>query len=96
MEYIDKLSILTKALQTSKKVNSFDEPNEPQSSVLAHSLLDCQESFKEVSENLIPKLFIEGASTEELEDALHDIGEELRHVLYHINDAKFYSYLIED
>ena len=33
------------------------------------------------------------ASPEEILDALLEIGEEFRHILYHINDPKFYKYL---
>ena len=33
------------------------------------------------------------ASPEELFDVLIDIGEEFRHILYHIHDPKFYKYL---
>lgn len=36
------------------------------------------------------------ASPAELFDALLDIGEELRHILYHIHDPKFYRYLNGD
>lgn len=31
-----------------------------------------------------------------IQNALLDIGEELRHILYHIKDPKFFDYLFED
>ena len=34
-------------------------------------------------------------NSEQLNDVLLDIGEELRHVLYHIRDPKFFSYLYD-
>jgi hypothetical protein len=81
------------------KVNSvsrFDQPGEPQGATLAHSLTDLEQSFREILDMLLPKLLDESLTPDQLNDVLHDIGEELRHVLYHIKDPKFFGYLLED
>jgi hypothetical protein len=45
---------------------------------------------------LFPRLLDESLAPEKLNDVLLAVGEELRHVLYHIRDPKFFSYLFED
>jgi len=45
---------------------------------------------------LLPKLLNEDLSPEELNEVLLDIGEELRHILYHIKDPRFFGYLTDD
>jgi hypothetical protein len=37
----------------------------------------------------------EKASLEDLTDVLHDMGDELRHILYHIRDARYFGYLLD-
>ena len=77
-------------------VAQFDLPNEPQGSTVANALSDLEDSFREVLNNLLPKLLDQTKSAEELDDLLLDIGEELRHILYHIKDTKYFGYLISD
>ena len=43
----------------------------------------------------MPALY-EADSEAAIQNALLDIGEELRHILYHIKDPKFFDYLFED
>lgn len=87
---------LTERLARIQAVSQFDRPGEPQSATLAHSLTDLEESFRELLETLFPKLLDESLSSEQLNDVLLDIGEELRHVLYHIRDPKFFGYVTEE
>ncbi len=87
---------LTDRLARLKSVSQFDRPGEPQSATLAHSLTDLEKSFREILEELLPKLLDGSLDSEQLNDVLLDIGEELRHVLYHIKDPKFFDYLIDD
>jgi SUMO ligase MMS21 Smc5/6 complex component len=86
---------LTERLARVKSVSQFDQPGEPQASTLAHSLTDLEKSFREILETQLPRLTDESLSPDQLNDVLLDIGEELRHVLYHIKDPKFFDYLIE-
>ncbi len=93
MEYAKKLKIITDVLSKSQKVNSYNDDKEKESNVLAHSLLDIEESSKEIINSLLPKLISNNLSEEEIDDVLFDLGEELRHILHHINSPKFYEYL---
>lgn len=77
-------------------VSRFDVTEEPQGSTIAHALSGIADSSSVILNDLLPKLFDETKSTDELDDVLLDIGEELRHILYHIKDTKYYGYLIGD
>ena len=87
---------LTERLARVKTVSQFDQPGEPQAATLAHSLTDLEKSFREILDALLPRLLNESLDPEQLNDVLLDIGEELRHVLYHIKDPRFFGYLIDD
>ena len=87
---------LIERLARVKTVSQFDQPGEPQAATLAHSLTDLEKSFREILDALLPKLLNESLDSDQLNDTLLDIGEELRHVLYHIKDPKFFGYLIDD
>jgi hypothetical protein len=78
------------------RVSQFDSPGEPQAETLVHSLTDLEKSFREILDVLLPKLLSESLDSDEINDVLLDIGEELRHVLYHIRDPKYFSHVIED
>lgn len=95
MKYSDKLNVIADKLKKSKKVNSLDRPNESESETLAHAFLDIDESCRILTNELFPKLEFASLSEEEINELLLDIGEELRHILYHIKDPKFYGYLGE-
>lgn len=84
---------LTERLASLKSVSQFDRPREPQAATLTHSLTDLEKSFREVLDTLLPKLLDESLASDQLNDVLLDIGEELRHILYHIRDPRFFDYL---
>jgi hypothetical protein len=77
-------------------VRRLDQPGEPQSATIAHSLSDMERSFRRTLDTLLPRLLDRSLTTEGLSDALLDIGEELRHILYHIHDPKYFDYLLKD
>jgi hypothetical protein len=87
---------LTERLKKIGAVSQFDRPEEPQAATLAHSLKDLEKSFREILDTHLPKLLDETIQDDELNDVLLDIGEELRHVLYHIKDPRYFSYLHDD
>nr|WP_295931755.1 hypothetical protein [uncultured Dyadobacter sp.] len=93
MEYAKQLLALATILKKSKKVNSFNNEKESEADTLSHALLDLEESFSAISNNLLPKLQNDTLNEEDIDDILLDIGEELRHILYHINAPKYYQYL---
>jgi hypothetical protein len=78
-----------------KSVTQFDRPGRPEAGTLAHSFADLEKSFCEVLDVLFPKLLDESLTPEQMNDVLLDIGEELRHILYHIKDPKFFGYLLD-
>jgi hypothetical protein len=59
----------------------------------AHSLVDIRRSA-EVLADLLPKLLSEEPESEVFDDTLDDIGEELRHIHYHITNTKLFSYVV--
>ncbi|MDZ4380384.1 MAG: hypothetical protein U0942_03480 [Parvibaculum sp.] len=84
---------LVQRLSQLANVGQFDQPGEPQASTLAHSFADLETSFREILYSLLPKLLDEKVTRDELNEVLLDIGEEFRHILYHIKDPAFYGYL---
>ena len=94
MNYAEQTIIISEVLSISKQVTSLDSEKEKEASTLAHCFLDLQESFNKFNNELLPKIN-QNLNEEEIDDLLLDIGEEFRHILYHIKDSKFYNYLQE-
>ena len=92
----EKITALSQRLATSSKVRRYDDSSEPQSWTLAYTFSELEESFRKFTEVQLPKLFSERLNEEQIDDLLHEIGEEFRHILYHIKDPKFYEYLSDD
>lgn len=90
------LKRLAEALSRCPAVTKFDTDQDKEAWTLAHSLVDLEGSFREVIETLIPKLMRALDEPTEVEDVLHEIGEEFRHILYHLRDPRFFRYLHED
>jgi len=89
-----ELKRLAEKLQQYECVSKFDSQGEPEAWRLAHSLSDLEQSFGEILDKYLPAL-CQAKNEESAYNALLDIGEELRHILYHIKDPKFYNYLLE-
>lgn len=77
-------------------VGQWDWPGEPLTGTLAHALLDLEQPFCTTLDELLPKLLDETLTAEQLDDVLFGIREELRHVLYHVKDTKFFSHMLFD
>ncbi|MDR0829613.1 MAG: hypothetical protein LBN95_05840 [Prevotellaceae bacterium] len=92
MEYIEKMKILTHNLEKCERVTKHSTIDEKQSNILANSLMDIEESLQTININ-IPKLYSKNINAEEIDDIILDIGEEFRHILYHIKDTKVFEYL---
>jgi hypothetical protein len=95
MEYSKRLNTIMGNLARSSKVTSFDGVEELESEVLAHSLVDIGESCNALLNNFLPKLESPSLQEAEIHELLIAIGEELRHIIYHIKEPKFFNYLIE-
>jgi hypothetical protein len=79
-----------------RSVSQFDVPDEPHGSTIANALSDLEDSFSVVLKELLPQLLDETKSAEELDELLLDVGEELRHILYHIKDTRYFGYLSDE
>ena len=84
---------LARLMSQCDKVTRYDTPNEEEAWTLAHSLLDLEGSFQKFTRELLPKLEHGKSDPDDIYDILLSIGEEFRHILYHIGDPKFFEYL---
>jgi len=56
---------------------------------IIHALIDIHESIDEVYNKIIPKILnVKNIKRQDLKDFLWNIGEEFRHIDYHIKDSK--------
>lgn len=92
MEYLKKLNRIKLNLDRCERVTRYSTKEEDQSDTLANSLIDIEESSRKII-NKISGLYLKNLSVEEIDDVVLDIGEDLRHILYHINDTKVFDYL---
>lgn len=63
---------------------------------IATALADIEESASRLSKELVPKLLAVPPESDKADDLLNEIGEEYRHILYHIRDTKLFDYLFAD
>lgn len=89
------LKELTDRFSSFKTVSKFDDEI-AESEKLVHSFSDLEETFKSLLNEHFPKLLNKNLTEEELDDLLFDVGEEFRHILYHIHTPKYYRYLQEE
>ena len=87
------LKALAERLAQCKAVTRFDADEEHEAWTLAHAFADLEESFRRFLEEQLPRLTSGQLTGPEIYDLLLEIGEEFRHILYHIKDPKFYQYL---
>ena len=90
------VALLTRRLRAVPAVVRLNAPNEPQAATIAYALAELERSFREVVNNQLPRLLDQTIGADQLYEALLDLGEEFRHILYHLKDAAFYSYILED
>ena len=97
---IDDVLALVELLGKSPKVAElsmrYPNPDEaPEANAIAHALRDIKESCSKIFDQLVPQLQSENVTGQEITEVLLEIGEEFRHIIYHIRDPKFFEYLIE-
>jgi hypothetical protein len=95
LEKENQVNHLAKILAKSLKVNKYDDKEYKESWTLAHSFNDIEESIKKILNELLPKLRSIEIQETQINDLLLDIGEEFRHIIYHIKDPKFFKYLFD-
>ena len=93
LENIDDVKSLANLLAKCPEVQALDCGEEKEAWTLAHSFSDIEESLLALLERQLPRLVDQQLEPSEVYDLLLEIGEELRHILYHIKNPKFYKYL---
>ena len=74
-------------------VRKYDDNDYSESQTLARTFAELEESFRAYLEIQLPRLIDSDLSLSDLQDTLLDVGEEFRHILYHISDPLFYRYI---
>jgi hypothetical protein len=87
---------LAETLSQCESVARFDTDEESEAWTLAHCFSHLEASFRTILEQHLPALISERLTQQDVEDRLLDIGEEFRHILYHLRDPRYYRYLLED
>jgi hypothetical protein len=94
--FAEELKRIAERLDTCPQVRRYDQNEEKQAWSVAHDLVDLAESFRTYLDDLLPRLKNEDLSPDEMNWVLLDIGEEFRHVLYHIHNSEYYAYLRDE
>lgn len=95
LESASEVKRLAEILSRCKAVTQFDTDEEKEAWTLAHCFADLEASFQVILDQHLPELLSLSRTDQETEDLLHDIGEELRHILYHLKDPRYYRYLLD-
>lgn len=90
---VAELKALAERLSKCRDVAKLDQGDHREAWALAHAFADLEESFGRILDDQLKKLTAGELGESETLDLLLEIGEELRHVLYHIHDPRFYRYL---
>lgn len=61
---------------------------------IATGLADIRQSADKLFNEIVPRLLSTAPDSEEAEDLLSEVGEEYRHILYHIVTNEFFSYVV--
>ena len=86
-DFAAALKRVAEQLQQSEEVRRHDKADEKEAWTLAHAFLDLADSFKVFTEDYLTRLKTDDLSEEQVNALLVDIGEEFRHILYHIRDS---------
>lgn len=96
LQSFDDIKKLAEVLGSCPQVTRYDTAEEKEAWTLAHAFSDIEESMQKIYADHLPALLAERPTPSDIYDRLLAIGEELRHVLYHIHDPKFYDHLAID
>ncbi len=95
LDTVAKIRELSSRLSRLEDVSQYDAEDETQSWSMASGFAHLEDSFRLFTDDLLPRL-VGGSELADAEvlDILTDIGEEFRHIVYHIEDLRFYRYLV--
>lgn len=74
-------------------IRKYDTGAYSESQTLARTFAELEESFRKYLDDQLPRLLDPDAEADELFELLIDIGENYRHIIYHILDPRFYKHL---
>jgi hypothetical protein len=94
---VEDVKRLAERLSKCPDVARFDEGRHKEAWALAHSFADLEDSCRAFLDEQLPKLTADDLNVEDTCDQLQEIGEEFRHILYHIlEQQQFYKYLVPE
>ena len=96
MSKASEINELARVLNQYECVTRYNTPEENEGGTLAHDFCDLRDSFQKFATKLLPQLSEGNLSEQEAYDLLHEIGEEFRHIGYHLRDSRYYAYLWPD
>ena len=93
----EDVTCLAKRLSRCPEVALYDAGEHKEAWALADSFADLEGSFRALLDERLPKLAQANLSPSETYALLLDIGEDFRHILYHIiKQQKFYEYIVPE
>jgi len=94
--FAEELKQIAERLDVCEQVRRYDQNDEKQAWTVAHDLVDLAESFRTYLDELLPRLKSGNLSADEVNEVLIDVGEEFRHILYHIHNSQYFAYLRDE
>ncbi len=95
LDKAERVASLAARLARCSEVAKHDTGEGQEAWALAHSFSDLEESFRTFLDDQLPRLAQAKLNPVETRDLIFEIGEEFRHILYHIQEPSFYRYLQE-
>ena len=90
-----RYKLLADRLAQCPQVARYDTADSPESSTLAHAFLDLADSFQQFLTVHLPKLEDASMTPDQRYDVLLDIGDEFRHIMYHLQQPRFYRHYVD-
>lgn len=91
--YAELIVRLEKQLKSIAEVSEHDNSGEYEASRIANGLCDILASANKIEKSI--NKIAKGMEAKETVDALMEVGEELRHIKYHLNDMAFFRSFVE-
>lgn len=87
---------LATALDSLLSMRKFRQDGEPGGWNVAHGLADIEQSCRAIVDDHLPALLAASGDPVACQEVLLQLGEDLRHILYHTRDIRFFRYLREE
>jgi len=87
---------LAAALDSLLSMRKFRKDGEPGGWNVAQGLADIEQSCRAIVDERLPALLAAADDPVRCQEVLLELGEDLRHILYHTRDIRFFRYLHEE